>query len=330
MLNSTFAFWREPGKEYFFNLKDPVIYYVNEPDLGSEGFYISPFDTNARACFIKGAIEVCHKLPEIIFNGFDKSKSDYTSSINYSDLVKKAIDTIKQGKFHKVVLARKSEENLPVNFSLAKLLDNLSKQFPKALIYCIGLENEIWLGASPEILVQKETLGYITFALAGTKIPGSKGSFGEKEIHEQAVVKDYILESLVKNQTTDISVSPLIEYNTGNLLHLLNEITFNSKNVLPILKGLHPTPAVCGYPLKAAKDFIISNEGVDRSYYSGYLGPIKPNGQFSFWVNLRCAKLIDNKITFYAGAGILADSDPQSEFLETEKKMDTLRTPVFQ
>jgi len=98
---------------------------------------------------------------------------------------------------------------------------------------------------------------------------------------------------------------------------------------LPIIKSIHPTPAVCGFPLQAAKSFIANNEGMDRGFYAGFLGPIYPNGKFSFWVNLRCAKLLNRRITFYAGAGILVDSDPESEFLETERKMDTLRTLVF-
>lgn len=329
MPDTVFAFWREPGNEHFFEVREPVIQYVNQPDLASEGFYVSPFNSNTSACFIKGKIEVNTKLNEIIIDTYNEDFSPDTGTYNYTELVKTAIDKMKNGDFDKVVLARTDDERLPYDFSVSNLLINLSRQFPKALVYCFAINSEVWIGASPEILLQKETAGYKTFALAGTRIPELKGSFGNKEILEQAVVKDYILECLAKNQTTDINISPLIEFNTGNLLHLLNEITFNTNNVLPIIKSIHPTPAVCGFPLQAAKSFIANNEGMDRGFYAGFLGPIYPNGKFSFWVNLRCAKLLNRRITFYAGAGILVDSDPESEFLETERKMDTLRTLVF-
>jgi isochorismate synthase len=91
---------------------------------------------------------------------------------------------------------------------------------------------------------------------------------------------------------------------------------------------LHPTPAICGFPLSKSLEFINEFESFNREYYAGFLGPISKSGDFSLWVNLRCAKIQSSTINFYAGAGIVEGSDPEAEYLETERKMDTLRQLV--
>ncbi len=327
MLELTFAYWREPGSNTYYTVKDPTLQFLKHADILKEGFIVSPFNTQNELSFIQGRIESCDTLPDIQIT--TASSLPANLNVDYQTIVAKAINCISSGEFKKVVLARTMEDQVPQNFSLSHLFNQLASNFPKAFVYCFAIPGEVWIGASPEILLQKVSSEYKTFALAGTRVPGSSIPFGEKEYHEQAFVKEYILQQLTVNQCSDIKVSNLIEYNTGNLVHLLNEITFNTKDALKAIHSLHPTPAVCGYPLNAAKGFINSFEGIDRSFYSGYLGPIQKNGNFSLWVNLRCACLKGNKLMYYAGAGILEDSDPESEYLETERKMDTLRTLVF-
>jgi isochorismate synthase len=91
-----------------------------------------------------------------------------------------------------------------------------------------------------------------------------------------------------------------------------------------MLKLLHPTSAVCGMPLESAFQFLVENEGYDREFYAGYLGPVNFQNQSNLYVNLRCLQLFDTEATVYAGAGITQDSDPQKEWEETELKMKTL------
>ena len=90
-----------------------------------------------------------------------------------------------------------------------------------------------------------------------------------------------------------------------------------------LLNLLHPTPAVCGIPRYGAVEWLKHEEEHDRSYYAGFLGPVL-NGGFDFFVNLRCALILDNKAYIYVGGGITADSDPESEWEETESKARTL------
>jgi isochorismate synthase len=92
------------------------------------------------------------------------------------------------------------------------------------------------------------------------------------------------------------------------------------------LDTLHPTPAVCGLPKAAAKDFILQNENYDRCYYTGFLGEINTNLKTELFVNLRCVEIIDTFAAIYVGGGITLDSNPEDEWLETSNKTNTIKS----
>jgi isochorismate synthase len=91
-----------------------------------------------------------------------------------------------------------------------------------------------------------------------------------------------------------------------------------------MLKLLHPTSAVCGMPLEAAQQFLKVNEGYDREFYTGFLGPVNFKNESHLCVNLRCMQVLTKTAILYAGAGVTIDSDPIKEFEETELKMEAL------
>jgi isochorismate synthase len=91
-----------------------------------------------------------------------------------------------------------------------------------------------------------------------------------------------------------------------------------------MLELLHPTSAVCGMPKEPSKDYIQENEGFDREYFSGFLGPVNLLEETNIFVNLRCMKVMPHHATLFAGAGIIVNSNPEKEWNETEIKMQTL------
>ena len=91
-----------------------------------------------------------------------------------------------------------------------------------------------------------------------------------------------------------------------------------------MLELLHPTSAVCGMPKSQALQFITETETFDRSYYSGFLGPVNLAGSTDIFVNIRCMQLLPERAVLYSGAGITSESKPEKEWLETELKCDTL------
>jgi len=126
-----------------------------------------------------------------------------------------------------------------------------------------------------------------------------------------------------------LKVSNPYTYRAGSLLHLRTDITGILKRgkatLTNIAAALHPTPAVCGSPQKFAKEFILQNEGYNREFYTGFLGPVNENGaSASLMVNLRCMKIENNTARIFVGGGITIGSQPAGEWQETQNKMQTM------
>ena len=96
-----------------------------------------------------------------------------------------------------------------------------------------------------------------------------------------------------------------------------------------LLKLLHPTPAVCGLPKEKAYQFILDHEDHERRYYSGFIGMLNPDGKTDLYVNLRCMNITSEALTLYAGGGLLASSELEDEWQETEKKMRTMKNLIM-
>ncbi|GGB99117.1 chorismate-binding protein [Dyadobacter sediminis] len=256
--------------------------------------------------------------------------------------VELAIAAIRQNQFKKVVLSRTKELAYSGNFQPAKAFCKLSKVYPHAFVSLVNLpeQNELWLGATPEVLVQQTADGiFRTMSLAGTQharnksgelIPRYDIRWGEKEIEEQALVSRYIVECFKKIRLREYAETGPKTLLAGNLYHLKTDFEVDTVQLhFPELASvmvrlLHPTSAVCGVPKVPSLEFLTNIEGYDRSFYSGFLGPTQVDAETSLFVNLRTVRFKDGKATFYAGAGITEDSVPEREWDETEMKCDTL------
>lgn len=255
---------------------------------------------------------------------------------SFTETVSKAILEIEKGTYKKVVLSRKKTAkwngSLSIGLMYKKLCDKYSNTF-NSLVFTP--EYSSWIGASPETLVSKNANQQLfkTIALAGTQKAEGKtekeANWSQKEIEEQAYVSRYIIECLKKIRVREYEDIGPKTIRVGNIFHLKTDFSVNLNEVAfpnflgTMLHLLHPTSAVCGMPKSEALDFVLTNEKNPRELYSGYLGPINVKSETHIFVNLRCAKITDT-ITFFAGAGITEDSEPEKEFLETELKMESL------
>ncbi|WP_422079836.1 chorismate-binding protein [Ulvibacterium sp.] len=242
------------------------------------------------------------------------------------DMVQKSVAAIQQGDFKKVVLSRKIE----VDFSKSPLdlFLNLLPSYPNAFCYLwfhpkIGL----WLGATPEVLLQVCDREFTTISLAGTQpyIEHSQTIWGKKELEEQNLVTDYILD-ILKDKATHIQKGEIESVQAGNLLHLRTKISgvLLEDGLEPIIRFLHPTPAICGFPKRPALEFIHNNEDYDREFYTGFLGELNFGFETNLYVNLRCAQIKGSQAIVYTGGGITQDSNPEKEWEETVDKSRTL------
>lgn len=299
----------------------------NTTTLKEQGFVIQPFveTTNAPSIFIKK--DRFYKNPIINFFSNHIGNIQSISRHTYLQQVQQFI-TATQKDYQKIIFSRIETINLQTG-DLFQLFTTLKDLYKNAFVYLFNIPKiGCWMGASPEIFVQQKGRYFETVALAGTQrdlgLPLENVVWGKKEIEEQAIVERYIENNL---QTKNAAYQKTTPYTSraGKLLHLKTKFRFRSPtNLYDFLQNLHPTPAVCGIPKQAAKDFIINNEHHDRSYYCGFLGPINIEQQTNLFVNLRCMQVFKDKFALYIGGGITADSNPQKEWEETEIKSQTL------
>jgi isochorismate synthase len=260
-----------------------------------------------------------------------EQKADYVA------LTKKTIDNIKDGNFQKAVLARSKKLALPNDFSIFEFFELLAQEYKNALVYLVSIpETGTWIGATPETLISidKNRL-FRTVALAATQasdgtIDLEDTTWSQKDIEEQAMVSRYIINCFKKIRLREFEeIGPKTHY-SGNLVHLktdyiveMDQVAFPQLGTV-MLDLLHPTSAVCGMPKEPAMDFLMQNEDFDREYFTGYLGPVNVQNETDIFVNLRCMKIIGDQARLYAGAGIIANSNPEKEWNETEIKMETI------
>jgi isochorismate synthase len=267
-------------------------------------------------------------------NGALKEKHKQTVSL--------AISAITQKLFNKVVLSRTKEMSIQDSFQPVASFYKLTEAYQDAFVSLVYLpkSNEMWLGASPETLIQQTPEGiFKTMSLAatqtaihtdGTPIPRTDIRWGQKEIEEQALVSRYIVECFKKIRLREYQETGPKTVQAGNLYHLRTDFEVNTDTLkfpelaTVMLALLHPTSAICGVPKEPSREFILKHEGYDRSLYSGFLGPVNIQDKTSLFVNLRTVRLKEGIATFYAGGGITEDSDPESEWHETEIKCETL------
>ncbi len=254
---------------------------------------------------------------------------------SFCGLVSSAIDYLKNSDLEKIVVSRIAEHALPHDFHPVETVMRLSERYSHAFVSLVSIpEVGTWIGASPERLLTMEEGVLNTVALAGTQarpadLPLNWFTWGEKEIREQALVSDYIRTFFQKVGTAWEEDGPHTVA-AGNVVHLQTafraqvDVTEQVKLVNQVFEHLHPTSAVCGMPKEQALDFILEHEMYDRSFYSGFLGPIHLHGLCQLFVNLRCMRLSEDKACLYVGAGITAESDPQAEWQETVLKSQTL------
>lgn len=331
----SFVLYRFPHqKEYIrINGKSTILQHYSE--LGnSEGFAVAPF-----------AISDGCPLVLIVPEETTVSKVEFTNAGDYnlpnaasgttanSDTYFKDFHLFHgqlcNGTFSKIVLARAAtvENSQPAE----RLFMHACNLYPRLFIALVHTpQTGTWLTATPEILLENDGHNCHTMALAGTMKVGEI-EWSEKNIEEQRIVARYIA-GCISQYTDAYHEEGPYAARAGQVMHLRSDFTFRLKdndNFGSLIEQLHPTPAVCGLPKQETYDFIISNESLQREYYSGFMGPVNLDGETHLYVTLRCMRIENGACRLYAGGGLLKDSDAQSEWNETEIKMETMKKAIY-
>ncbi|MCL6434578.1 MAG: isochorismate synthase [Leptolyngbyaceae cyanobacterium HOT.MB2.61] len=264
-------------------------------------------------------------------------KRDVADTQHFKQAVLSALRSIETNVLNKVVLAHAVDIISPLPFHAVHSLHNLRKLHPDCYIFAISNgKGQHFIGASPERLISLRNRQLVADALAGSAPRGkttcedahlANGLLNStKEMHEHQVVLEFITRQLCQLGLTP-QPSPLRLLQLSNIQHLQTPIQARVPagiHLLDAVAELHPTPAVAGVPRKVACEHICRYETFERSLYAAPIGWVDHQGNGEFAVGIRSALIDGCHARLYAGAGIVAGSDPERELAEVQLKLQAL------
>jgi len=250
---------------------------------------------------------------------------------------KDVIESLENGDLSKVVLSRSLELKISEELNLNYALDKLCRNNPSSSVFAYHSGKSTFLGASPEKLLKFEDFKIEIDALAGSAPRGKDEAEdlkfeqellnSAKDLAEHKIVLDYITRSISKiSDNVVFDPAPVVK-KFSNIQHLSVPVKAELKHnasMFEVVELVFPTPAVCGMPKDKAMAIIKKTEEHRRGMYSGIVGWFNFSGQGEFSVAIRSAVTKGDKVTAFAGCGIVADSNAEKEYEESELKLKTI------
>ena len=318
-----------------------------------------PFDRSAPGCLVIPAVSVRRDadgrqwrttvardgepvadaedvVPTVVPDGF--SLTSPRPHDDWQRTVADAIAAIADGRLDKVVVAREVlvEANRPI--VVPDVLERLRALYPACVVFAV----DGFIGASPELLVERRGTAVRSHPLAGT-FPRSGDPHADELLAAELVasVKDqrehrFVIDEIdrvlrARCTALDVPAEPTI-MQLRNVLHLGTEIAGTLRapapTALELAAELHPTPAVAGTPTADALAWLDEHEGMARGRYAGPVGWVDAAGDGMFAVGIRSAEVDGARARLFAGVGIVEGSEPQRELVETQLKLQALLAAV--
>ncbi|MFJ5362548.1 isochorismate synthase MenF [Pectobacterium sp. CHL-2024] len=251
------------------------------------------------------------------------------------DLLQRALHDINTGLMEKVVLARATTLTLTQPLQATTFMAASRAANHHCFHFMLAHDaRHAFLGSSPERLYRRRGSELETEALAGTVASDARKATeladwlmnDTKNQCENMLVVDDICQRL-QQSALSLDVMPPEIVRLRKVQHLRRTIhaTLHTASDSACLNALQPTAAVAGLPRQEARRFIAEHEPFERGWYAGSAGYLSRQ-QSEFSVALRSAEVRDHVLTLYAGAGIVAGSDPEQEWQELENKAAGLRS----
>ncbi|MEX0812964.1 MAG: chorismate-binding protein [Chitinophagales bacterium] len=294
--------------------------------------------------FVFAAFNNSH-LPNLVFEdlhkiNIDSAKSIFESALsfpnetNFKDYkiqFEAAQKLLNTDLLQKVILSR------IIHFSIKDLdinpiayFKSICRKYPQSFNYlCYHPTCGLWIGATPETLLEIKGNQLNSMSLAGTRPKEEHPpKWRTKEIEEQTIVTKYIRNVLKSHFSGELKESKVENLFTGSVWHLITRFeqeleSGDFSKLKDFIADIHPTPAISGLPKTAALNAIEKIEKHDRQYYTGFLGLVEAENVHLF-VNLRCLRWQEDKVAFFVGGGITKDSKLLEEWEETTNKSQTL------
>lgn len=336
---------------------------LGRPGTGAVAFATLPFDPTAAAAFVVPEVLVGRAAdgarwittvgdgteplpaPTELLAGVDAEPRAGRFEVEgvqdaeaWMATVADATKRIAAGDFEKVVLAREVRVTADAPLPRLALLHRLRRAFPGCFTFAVG---EL-VGASPELLVSRSADTVRAHPMAGTAPRGGDPATdarlaagllaSAKDRAEHQITIDMVWDTLLPFCSyVDSEPEPSIVA-VANVQHLATmvegRLSHPPASVLELVAALHPTPAVAGWPVAPALEYIAAHEGIDRDRYAGPVGWVDAAGNGTWAVGIRSAIVEGAVARLFAGVGVVSDSDPAAELAETEAKFQAVLSAV--
>ena len=270
----------------------------------------------------------------------DKSEVELSSNFEkeaYEDAVRRTKEYIKAGDIIQAVIAQRWQTELTVDpFDLYRSLRVLN---PSPYMFYLKLDDQILVGSSPEVMVRVEGDGVESRPIAGTR-PRGKDETEDQKLADELLAdpkeraEHIMLVDLARNdlgRIADIGTVVVDELMTierySHVMHIVSNVVakLNSgKDAFDVLKATFPAGTLSGAPKVRAMEIIEETEPTRRGAYGGAVGYFSYSGNMDSCITIRTFVIKDGTIYIQAGAGIVADSDPETEYYETVNKVKAL------
>ena len=316
------------GDTFFDTVKDPKWSNMGHEMIAFTHYYIVE---NGESFYLHAGESVPienYEVPRVRHNY--KETSD--DKADWNRLMNAIANGISRGEMTKVVSSREVEFTSETPYNVASILANLVDNNPNCFIFGYEKDGRTFVGASPEILVRHRGSEILSYALAGTAPKDGPNAWTEeqlltntKNIIEHNIVRNRIVNTM-RQITPHVTVGETGIMELSHLYHLRTIITAkdSTKSLVEWAKLLHPTPALGGEPREKALALLQEYESHERGMYAAPFGFMKDMGDGIVVVAIRSALIMDNVLYAYAGCGVVADSDADEEYAETNNKMRTI------
>ncbi|TQL70614.1 isochorismate synthase [Nocardioides albertanoniae] len=264
----------------------------------------------------------------------------YVDGEHWMRIVADAVSRLQAGDLDKVVLARDLLAAADAPIDIRAVLRRLADTYPT----CWTFHVDDLFGATPELLVRRERGLVTSRVLAGTIWPTGEDadpqrssdlalaaslSESSKNLEEHEYAARSVADALEPHcSSMNVPEAPFV-LKLPNVMHLATDITgvaSDGVSSLDLAAALHPSAAVGGTPREQAVDLIAEIESMERARYAGPVGWMDATGDGEWGIALRSAEMIDDHTArLFAGCGIVAGSDPETELAETQAKFVPIR-----
>lgn len=263
-------------------------------------------------------------------------QEDFTQD-EYENAVDETKNLITDGEIFQAVIS--NSENLVLKGSKLPLYEHLRKINPSPYMYHIKLDQREIIGSSPEMLMRLEKGTVESYPIAGTR-PRGKNKQEDEELEksllndEKELAEHLMLVDLARNDIGKISKSNTVKLEEfygirkfSHVQHIVSHVTGklnDNLDAIDAFMSLFPAGTLSGAPKIRAMEIINQKEKYARGPYGGAVGYFSLNGNADFAITIRTLTTNDNRAEIQAGAGIVYNSIPQSEYEECRRKRQAL------